>query len=181
MIILTFYTISTTSSSYIETTVENISPRAAESLNNSKSAMRESWDCMTSYERKESVVQDTVYQQKCVNVTLPICHITHIQATRTELETRFRIIFDILCLYLTMTQWHHDRTWNMITLSEGKTSAGFEFETRLWKLFYFIWHWATFADVFHLIPPAASLSRGKSLDKNVGWSTKRSVLKCSCR
>ena len=66
--------------------------------------MRESWDCMTSYERKESVVQDTVYQQKCVNVTLPICHITHIKATRTELETRYRIIFDIICLYLTMTQ-----------------------------------------------------------------------------
>ena len=52
--------------------------------------MREAWACLTSYERKESVVHDTVYQQKCINVTLPYCLLSHIPATRTALETRYR-------------------------------------------------------------------------------------------
>ena len=90
MISLTFYIISHTSASSIETSPENSSPKSPESLNNSGSDAREAWACLTRYERKDSVVQDTVYQQKCINVTSPHCILTHISATRPALETRSR-------------------------------------------------------------------------------------------
>ena len=119
MISLTFYIISPTSASSIEMASENISPRSAEILNNSRSDVREAWPCMSHYERKTSVVQDTVYQQRCINVTLPHCHLTHIPATRTAVETR-----------------SGQNGSNDLVIRE--TTAGFEFEMKRSKLSYFI-------------------------------------------
>ena len=113
MISLTFYIISPTSASSIETALEN---KTGEILNNSQSDVR---DCMTGYERKDSVVHDTVYRQKCINVTLPHCHLTHIPATRTAVETR-----------------SGQNGSNDLVIRE--TTAGFEFEMKRSKLSYFI-------------------------------------------
>ena len=89
---LNFFILSIFSTSTIEIDPENMSTISTEFENHSKSheAPELVAGCVMSseYEVVKSVVHDVIYQRECLNLTVPACHLTHLQLPRQVLETR---------------------------------------------------------------------------------------------
>ena len=89
---LKFFILSIFSTSTIEIDPENMSTISTEFENHSKphEAPEVVAGCVMSseYEVVKSVVHDVIYQRECLNLTVPACHLTHLQLPRQVLETR---------------------------------------------------------------------------------------------
>ena len=89
---LKFFILSIFSTSTIEIDPENMSTISTEFENHSKphEAPELVAGCVmiSEYEVVKSVVHDVIYQRECLNLTVPACHLTHLQLPRQVLETR---------------------------------------------------------------------------------------------
>ena len=66
-----------------EVKIENVTD-----LSSGQNILSDGSKCVTTYERVEHVVHDTVYQHQCSEYHVPQCNVTHVAGFKDALETR---------------------------------------------------------------------------------------------
>ena len=85
---LKFFILSIFSTSTIEIDPENMSTFENHSKPHEAPEVVAGCVMSSEYEVVQSVVHDVIYQRECLNLTVPACHLTHLQLPRQVLETR---------------------------------------------------------------------------------------------